>query len=111
MILKQRIKDRLRFPSTVAEMRAAVQEEWDKLQPAQLNKHIDEMPARTAQVHERKGMQTMYYYMYIQAFLFTFILFIVELKLVVVVVEMSTEIAVGKCVAGGRCGVSIFFRP
>ena len=59
-LLKQRIKARSRFPSTVAEMRAAVQEEWDKLEPAQWNKYIKEMPARIAQVHERRGMQTKY---------------------------------------------------
>ena len=57
-ILKQRIKVRSRFPSTVAEMRVAVQEEWDRLQPSEFNKYIDEMPQRIAQLKERKGMQT-----------------------------------------------------
>ena len=58
--MKQRIKARSRFPATVAEMRAVVQEEWDRLQPAGWNKYIDEMPAKIAEVVQRRGMQTRY---------------------------------------------------
>lgn len=59
-ILKQRIKRRDTFPSTRDAMVAAVQEEWDKLQPSDFNKYIDEMPERIAQCKQRKGMQTQY---------------------------------------------------
>ena len=57
-ILKQCIEARSRFSTTVAEMRVAVQGEWDRLQPSDFNKYIDQMPQRIAQLKERKGMQT-----------------------------------------------------
>jgi transposase len=58
--IKQRIKVRPRFPSTIEEMKVAVQEEWDRLQPADFNKYIDSMPERLRQLKERRGMQTQY---------------------------------------------------
>jgi transposase len=45
-ILKQRIKQRSRFPSTLYEMNQAVQEERDKLQLSDFKKYIDNMPER-----------------------------------------------------------------
>jgi hypothetical protein len=57
-IMKQRIKARPRFPCTLEEMKVAVQEEWDKLKPAEWNKYIDSMPQRICQLKQRKGMQT-----------------------------------------------------
>jgi hypothetical protein len=57
-ILKQHIKARSRFPTTVAAMRVAVQEEWDRLQPTEWNKYINQIPLRIAQLRQRKGMQT-----------------------------------------------------
>ena len=57
-IMKQRIKARERFPGTVQEMREAVQEEWDELEPEDWNGSIDSMPDRLKQVKKRKGMQT-----------------------------------------------------
>ena len=57
-ILKQRIKVRSRFPTTVAEMRVAVQEVWNRLQPSDFNKYVDQMPQRIAQLKERMGIQT-----------------------------------------------------
>lgn len=59
-ILKSHIKARVVFPGTVEKMREAVQEEWDKLQLADWNKHIDSMPARLAEVLERNGLATRY---------------------------------------------------
>jgi len=59
-ILKQRIKARKRFPRTLAELRIAVQEEWDKLKPEEWNKYIDSMPERLCEVRQRKGLQTQY---------------------------------------------------
>lgn len=58
--MKQRIKHRSTFPNTVEKMRKAVQEEWDRLRPEDWNKLIDSMPARIAELKERKGMQTQY---------------------------------------------------
>jgi hypothetical protein len=59
-ILKQRINQRPRFPSTLSEMKQAVQEEWDKLQPSDFNMYIDSIPERIDQLRQRKGMQTQY---------------------------------------------------
>lgn len=59
-LIKQRIKQRSRFPATLTEMKKAVQEEWDGLQPSDWNKYIDSMPERIRQLHQRKGMQTQY---------------------------------------------------
>ena len=56
--LKQRIKARPRISATVADMRIAVQEEWDWLQPSDFNKYINQMPQRLAQLKQRKGTQT-----------------------------------------------------
>jgi hypothetical protein len=56
-ILKQRIKQRSRFPSTLSEMKQAVQKEWDKLQPSDFNKYLDSMPERIDQLRQHKGMQ------------------------------------------------------
>jgi transposase len=55
-ILKQRIKQQSRFPSTLSGMKQAVQEEWDKLQPSDFNKYIDSMQGRIDQLRQRKGM-------------------------------------------------------
>ena len=57
-IMKQRIKARERFPGTVQDMREAVQEEWDELEPEDWNGSIDSMPDLLTQVKKRKGMQT-----------------------------------------------------
>jgi hypothetical protein len=57
-VIKQRIKARSKFPSTLAEMKVAVQEEWDKLEPVDWTKYIDSMPERIRQLKQRKGMQT-----------------------------------------------------
>jgi hypothetical protein len=38
----------------------AVQEEWDRLQPADWNKYIDNMPERIREVKARRGMQAPY---------------------------------------------------
>jgi transposase len=59
-ILKQRIKARRHFPGTLAKLRVAVQEEWDKLKPEDWNKYIDSMPERLREVRQRKGLQTQY---------------------------------------------------
>ena len=59
-MIKQRIKACPRFPSTVTELKKAVQEEWDRLEPSDWNKYIDSMPERIAQLKRRKGMQTEY---------------------------------------------------
>ena len=59
-MVKQCIKQRIGFPSTVAEMCVVVQEEWDRLQPADWNKYIDSMPDRIWEVKARRGMQTQY---------------------------------------------------
>jgi hypothetical protein len=59
-VIKQRIKACSMFPSTIEEMKVAVQEEWDRLQPADFNKYIDSMPERLQQLKERRGMQTQY---------------------------------------------------
>jgi hypothetical protein len=59
-IMKQRIKARRDFPNTVAKMRIAVQEEWDRLEPRDWNGLIDSMPDRICQVQQRMGMQTQY---------------------------------------------------
>jgi hypothetical protein len=48
------------FAETVAEMRVAVQEEWDRLTPKDFNKFIDSMPARIKECKERKGLSTSY---------------------------------------------------
>ena len=56
--MKQRIKARLEFPNTVAKMRQAVQEEWNRLKPGDWNKYIDNMPRRIKEVKERDGMAT-----------------------------------------------------
>jgi hypothetical protein len=45
-ILKQRIKQRSRFPSTLSEMKQAVQEGWDTLQASDFNKYIDSILGR-----------------------------------------------------------------
>jgi transposase len=50
-ILKQRIKKRSRFPPTLSEMKLAVQEDWDKLQPSNFNKYIDSMSERTPEMY------------------------------------------------------------
>jgi hypothetical protein len=59
-VMKQRIKQRPRFPGTVEEMRKAVQEEWDRLDQKLVNKYIESMPQRIAQLKQRKGLQTQY---------------------------------------------------
>jgi hypothetical protein len=59
-ISKQRIEQWSRFPSALSEMKQAVQEEWDKLQPSDFNKYIDSMPERIDQLQQRKGMPTQY---------------------------------------------------
>lgn len=57
-IMKQRIQACERFPGTIEEMREAVQEEWDELEPEDRNGSIDSMPDHLKQVKKRKGMQT-----------------------------------------------------
>jgi transposase len=59
-VMKERIKARDVFLSTLQEMKTAVQEEWDRLKPEEWNKYIDSMPERIRQVKQRKGMQTEY---------------------------------------------------
>ncbi|TGZ80764.1 hypothetical protein EX30DRAFT_349291 [Ascodesmis nigricans] len=44
-----RIQGRDTFPSTKASMMAAVQEEWDKLEPSDFNMYIDEISERIAE--------------------------------------------------------------
>ena len=56
-IMKQRIKARDCFPGTVQEIREAIQEEWDVLEPEDWNGSIDSMPDCLKQVKKRKGMQ------------------------------------------------------
>jgi transposase len=58
--MKQRIKARDKFPATAAEMRTAVQEEWDRLRPEDWNQFIDSMPERINELRRRKGLQTPY---------------------------------------------------
>ena len=57
-ILKQHIKARPEFPSTTAAMRVAVQAESSRIQPAEWNKYVKQMPQRIAQLRQRKGIQT-----------------------------------------------------
>jgi transposase len=59
-IMKSRIKARTRFPATIAEMKEAVQVEWDRLEPDDWNGLIESMPNRIRQCIERRGMQTEY---------------------------------------------------
>lgn len=59
-IIKQRSKARPIFPSTLQKLKVAVQEEWDRLQPADWNKYIDSVPARILELKQRRGMQTRY---------------------------------------------------
>jgi hypothetical protein len=39
--MKQHIKVLPKFPSTLEEMKVAIQAEWDKLEPVDWNKYID----------------------------------------------------------------------
>jgi hypothetical protein len=41
----------------MSEMRIAVQEEWNKLQPSDWKQFIDSMPGRIRDLKDRKGMQ------------------------------------------------------
>jgi hypothetical protein len=45
-ILKTTYQTTVLVPLTLFEMKQAVQEEWDKLQPSDFNKYIDSMPER-----------------------------------------------------------------
>jgi hypothetical protein len=56
--MKQRINAGPRFPCTHEEMKVAVQEEWDKPEPAEWNKYMGSIPQRIQQLKQRKGMQT-----------------------------------------------------
>jgi len=56
-ILKQRIKAWDTFPQNIHNLRKAVQEESDQLQPSAWKQYIASMPVRLAQVKERKVMQ------------------------------------------------------
>ena len=57
-MMKQRIKARKHFPDTLSEMRKAVQEEWDRLNPEDFNKYIDSMPERLREVKRLQGLAT-----------------------------------------------------
>ena len=59
-ILKQRIKHRPQQPRTMAELRQAILEEWERLDPNDWGKHIESMPDRMKEGRIRKGVQTRY---------------------------------------------------
>ena len=59
-IIKQRLRRRRNDRWTLAELEAAVLEEWDALEPHEWNKYIDQMPSRLRQGAARQGYQTVY---------------------------------------------------
>jgi hypothetical protein len=58
--LKQRIRARRRRPTTVAELREAILEEWDAMLMEDINKHIRSMPERVKAVLRANGGHTKY---------------------------------------------------
>ena len=59
-IIKQRLKHRAHTITTIAELKAAVQEEWDRLDPSEWDRYIDEMGARLREGKQRQGLATSY---------------------------------------------------
>lgn len=60
--MKQRIKAKSQFPSTVKQIENAIQEEWYKLQSKAWNGFIDHynMPTRLQEVKKRQRLITQY---------------------------------------------------
>jgi len=46
------------FPESANQMRKAVQQEWDRLQPFDFNQFVESMLERIVELQERAGMQT-----------------------------------------------------
>jgi len=59
-ILKQRIKHRKRQPRTMAELKEAILEEWNRLNSKEWDQHIESMEKRMKEGRKRKGLQTRY---------------------------------------------------
>jgi hypothetical protein len=58
--VRQRIKQRPQFPSILAKMKTAIQEDWDRLEPQGWNKYINSIPERIRELKQRRGLQTQY---------------------------------------------------
>jgi len=59
-ILKDRIQQRKPFPRTVEQLKVALREEWNKLEPYVLYNLINNMPKRVKMVIEAKGGHSKY---------------------------------------------------
>jgi len=59
-ILKQRIKHRDRMPRTMEELKKAICDEWDRLDPREWDQYIESMPDRMKEGCKRHGLQTQY---------------------------------------------------
>ena len=59
--MKSRIKAYPVFPGTLATLKAAIQAEWDRLEPNDWNKLIDSMPDRIMELKQKRGLSTSYW--------------------------------------------------
>jgi len=59
-ILKDRIQQRKPFPRTVEQLKAALREEWGKLEPDVLINLVNSMPKRVKMVIEARGGHSKY---------------------------------------------------
>lgn len=59
-VLKQRIKHRPNVITTKAGLKQAIQEEWDRLDPSEWDKYINQMHARMVEGRKRGGLATSY---------------------------------------------------
>ena len=48
------------FPTKIEDLKQAVQDLWDEMDPCDFIRHIEPMPEKMQQVLQQKGMQTKY---------------------------------------------------
>ena len=48
------------FPTKIEDLKKAVQDLWDEMDPCDFIQHIERMPVKMQQVLQQKGMQTKY---------------------------------------------------
>ena len=58
--MKNRITQMEPFPTKIEDLKQAVQDLWDEMDPCDFIRHIERMPEKMQQVLQQKGMQTKY---------------------------------------------------
>ena len=58
--MKARITEMEPFPTTINELKAAVQALWDEMDPCMFIRHIENTPEKLREVHRQRGYSTKY---------------------------------------------------